>query len=104
MDLHGKVALVTGGSSGIGRAAAIASRGRERDEAAAAEIVARGGSTLFVAAAVEEPFAPTADVTEEQFDRAIAVNLKSVWLCSNAASFLTGHSLIVDGGLTSLYR
>jgi len=117
MDLHGKVALVTGGSSGIGRAAAlafavrgakvvIAARGRERGEAVAREIgalfvaadvsvaanvealvretVERFGRLDFAlnnAAAIEEPFAATADVTEEQFDRSMALNLKSVWLC-----------------------
>jgi NAD(P)-dependent dehydrogenase (short-subunit alcohol dehydrogenase family) len=122
MDLHGKVALVTGGSSGIGRAAAmafadagasvvIAARGRERGESVEREIAGRGGRALFCAAdvssredvealvsetvarfgrldygmnnaaAIEEPFAATADLTEEQFDRAIALNLKSVWLC-----------------------
>jgi NAD(P)-dependent dehydrogenase (short-subunit alcohol dehydrogenase family) len=27
-----------------------------------------------------------------------------VWLCSDAASYVTGHSLIVDGSLTSPYR
>jgi NAD(P)-dependent dehydrogenase (short-subunit alcohol dehydrogenase family) len=33
------------------------------------------------AAAVEEPFARTADFTEAQFDHSLALNLKSVWLC-----------------------
>lgn len=27
-----------------------------------------------------------------------------VWLCSDAASFVTGHSMIVDGGMTAPYR
>ena len=122
MDLTGKVALVTGGSSGIGRATAlafarrgasvvIAARGAERGEAVVRETEALGGDALFVAAdvsvaaevenlvvstveefgrldfavnnaaAVVDPLAPTADLTEEQFDRSIAVNLKSVWLC-----------------------
>jgi NAD(P)-dependent dehydrogenase (short-subunit alcohol dehydrogenase family) len=120
--LHGKVVLVTGGSSGIGRAAAllfaragarvvIAARGLERGREAVNEIVASGGQATFVAADVsrsadvamlvrniidehgrldcafnnaahiEEPFASTADFSEEQFDRSIELNLKSVWLC-----------------------
>lgn len=33
------------------------------------------------AAAVEEPFVPTAAFTEAQFDRSLALNLKSFWLC-----------------------
>lgn len=28
----------------------------------------------------------------------------AVWLCSDAASFVTGHSMIVDGGMTSAVR
>lgn len=105
-----KVVLVTGGSSGIGRAAAlafaqkgakmvIAARGAERGHRVAREIEAHGARALFVradvsqaadvhglvkttvdcwgrldcafnnAAAVEEPFVPTAAFTEAQFDR-----------------------------------
>ena len=116
-----KVALVTGGSSGIGRAAALAfaregarvvlaARREPGGAAVAREITEGGGMALFVpadvsdaaqvralvektvstfgrldcafnnAAAVEEPFALTADFSEEQFDRSIALNLKSVWL------------------------
>jgi NAD(P)-dependent dehydrogenase (short-subunit alcohol dehydrogenase family) len=36
------------------------------------------------AATVDGAFALTADFTEEQFDRSIAMNLKSVWLCMAA--------------------
>jgi NAD(P)-dependent dehydrogenase (short-subunit alcohol dehydrogenase family) len=121
-QLKGKVALVTGGSSGIGRAAALAfaqagasvvlaARGVERGTQVVREIQAAGGVATFVpadvsragdvealiektvatygrldcafnnAASVEEPFAMTADFDEDQFDRSIALNLKSVWLC-----------------------
>lgn len=118
--LQGKVALVTGAASGIGRATALAAA-REGarllvvDAVAAGEETARlikqaGGEAVFCkcdvtrAAEVEAMVAAavknfgrldcahnnagiagrqlkTADDTEENFDRVIAVDLKGVWLC-----------------------
>jgi NAD(P)-dependent dehydrogenase (short-subunit alcohol dehydrogenase family) len=120
-DMRGKVALVTGAASGIGRAtaAAFAQRGArvvvaDRDLHGGEETVARirgaGGEAVFVRADVSLPrdvelmieraaaeyggldyafnnagiegvAAPTAECTEENWDRVIAVNLKSVWAC-----------------------
>jgi len=120
-QFEGKVAVVTGSASGIGRASALAfaSNGAktvvadvsiEGGEETVRMIKATGGDAFFVradvskAAAVEmlihkvvETYgrldyahnnagivgtvAPTADSTEEDWDRTIAVNLKGVWLC-----------------------
>lgn len=154
---EGTVALVTGGSSGIGRATAlafaregamvvIASRGMERGQAVQRELEALGAQAEFVPTDVAAPaqvarlvsrtverlgrldhafnnaaavdvgvFKPSAEFAEPEFDRHLASNLKSVWvcmkheiphmwLCSKEASYVTGHSMIVDGGLTSPYR
>jgi NAD(P)-dependent dehydrogenase (short-subunit alcohol dehydrogenase family) len=122
VSMQGRVVLITGGTSGIGRAAAqafarsgarimLAARGAERGEQVAAEIRREGGEAMFEqadvsraeevqrlvaktvtrygrldaafnnAATVDGAFALTAEFTEEQFDRALANNLKSVWLC-----------------------
>ncbi|HEX3952183.1 MAG TPA: SDR family NAD(P)-dependent oxidoreductase [Stellaceae bacterium] len=123
-DLHGRVALVTGASRGIGTAiavafaeagAAIAVNYRERGaeaEAIAATIRDRGGRALAVgadvslsgpvAAMVERIAAELGsvdvlvnnagiglvrgidDLSEADFDLTIAVNLKSVFLCTQA--------------------
>jgi NAD(P)-dependent dehydrogenase (short-subunit alcohol dehydrogenase family) len=116
-----KVALVTGASSGIGRASALAfadagyrvvvadvavkraeetvatirAQGREAffvetDVSKASDVVALVEATLaaygqldcaFNNAGIEGIMAETAECTEENRDHALAVNLKSVWLC-----------------------
>jgi NAD(P)-dependent dehydrogenase (short-subunit alcohol dehydrogenase family) len=120
-SFEGKVAIVTGAANGIGEAtaAAFASRGAsvlladidvERGEAAAARIVAEGGTASFietdvsvssdvramVAAAVDRygrldyahnnagivgGGATVVDMPEETWDRGIAVMLTGVFLC-----------------------
>lgn len=119
-DFGGHVALVTGGTSGIGRATArafadrgasvaIAARGEDRGRQVVDEIEQAGGEAIFVRADMAEPAeveamveavverygrldaavnnaarghpaARTADLSEEEFDRTLAVNLRGVWL------------------------
>lgn len=127
VDLGGKKALVTGASTGIGRAIALAlarngadvvvnyCSSRAAAEEVAAEIRAMGRLGLAIQAdvsrkpEVQRLFAqaeaalgqtldilvnnagslvsrePTAVMREETFDRVIAVNFKSTFLCSQAA-------------------
>ena len=123
-DLRNRVALVTGGSRGIGRAiavsladagAAVAVNYREKQaeaEAVVTAIKAKGGKAVAVradvsqaaevarmTAEVERALGPVdvlvnnagvglvrsvEDLTEADFDLTIAVNLKSVFLCTQA--------------------
>ena len=120
-ELEGKIALVTGAGSGIGRESALAfaaSRVQvmvsdvvvESGEETVARIKAAGGEATFMRAdvsqtadvealirqtvetygrldcahnnaGIEGDMAPTADCTEANWDRTIAINLKGVWLC-----------------------
>ena len=119
--LQGKIALVTGGASGIGQAAAIAfARAGAKvvvadvsvdgGEKTVQEIRSAGGEARFVPcdvgradqveamvesalsaygrldcafnnAGIEGVEARTADVSEADWDRVQAINLKGVWLC-----------------------
>jgi NAD(P)-dependent dehydrogenase (short-subunit alcohol dehydrogenase family) len=121
LELEDKVALVTGGAAGIGRAAAIAfarngaavalsDLKQERGEEVAHTIEKGGGRAIFVHGDVSRPadvsrlvdmtvstfgrldcafnnagiegeMNTTADCSEDNFDRTIAINLKGVWLC-----------------------
>lgn len=119
--LQGKIALVTGGGSGIGRAAALVCA-REGATVIVSDIVDQsgdetvrriresGGEASFVRADVSHDNdvkalfdtlvaayarvdcafnnagivgvpAPTAEESEDNWDRTLAVNLKGVWLC-----------------------
>jgi NAD(P)-dependent dehydrogenase (short-subunit alcohol dehydrogenase family) len=136
--MDGKVVIVTGGSSGIGRATAIAfareganvviaARRVNEGEEAVRQIVEAGGKAIFVQTDVTQAKEvqalvdrtleqygrldaafnnagsgkgiPLIDLTEEEWEQEIAVNLKSVWLCLKyqiPAMLKTGKGAIVN--------
>jgi NAD(P)-dependent dehydrogenase (short-subunit alcohol dehydrogenase family) len=138
-DFSGKTALVTGGTSGIGRVVAtqlagrgahviVSGRDAARGEQTVAAIRQAGGKADFIPAdlahlpsvralarqAIETggghvdilinnagafPFAPTAEVPEEDFDTAFAINVKApFYLVAELAPKMAGrgHGAIVN--------
>ena len=119
--MDGKVVIITGASSGIGRASAFAFARRNAKVIIAdvnvasgqhtvEQIKAQGGEASFVKtdvskradveglvkqtveiygrldaafnnAGIEGELAPTAECTDENWDRTLAINLKGLWLC-----------------------
>lgn len=136
--MNGKVVIVTGGSSGIGRATAIAfaregakvviaARRVNEGEETVKQIVDDGGEAIFVQTNVTQANEVQVlvdrtlekygrldaafnnagsgkgvrliDLTEEEWEQEIAVNLKSVWLCMKyqiPAMLKSGKGAIVN--------
>jgi glucose 1-dehydrogenase len=146
-DLTGKVALVTGAASGMGRATAAAfgsagasvvaadiadeggketveairgaggearfvrtdvSQARDVEAAVNAAVTSYGGLDCAVnAAAIETETTLLADCEESTFDRLVAVNLKSVFLCLKyeiRAMLQRGGGAIVNIASTNSFR
>jgi NAD(P)-dependent dehydrogenase (short-subunit alcohol dehydrogenase family) len=144
-DFVGKVALVTGAGSGIGKACALrfASEGArvvvsdiddQACDATVAEIEALGGQALSIqtdvsiAADVERmvaltlstwgrldaainnagitgPYKPLTELSEEEWDRTLAINLKSAFLCMKheiGAMLETGGSIVNTASTNAL--
>ena len=133
INLHGKVAIVTGGAMGIGYGIAyrlaeagasvvIADMHKAAADLAAQKIGASGHSVMAVETNVADkdqvrqmidttvaafgridilvnnagiyPTIPVMSMTAEDFDRVISINLKGVFLCSQAAA----AQMITQGG------
>ena len=87
MNLKGRVALVTGASRGIGRAAALELAGR--------------GADVALLATTRESLEQVAAEVEALGRRALVLvcDVRNMFLASEDVSFITGATIDVNGGM-----
>jgi NAD(P)-dependent dehydrogenase (short-subunit alcohol dehydrogenase family) len=95
-DLTGKVALVTGGNAGIGRALALGLRDAGAQVAIAARRTERN-------AAVLDELGPGASAPDGRWGQPDGLTGARVWLPSAGSGHVTGTVVTVDGGYLASY-
>jgi NAD(P)-dependent dehydrogenase (short-subunit alcohol dehydrogenase family) len=95
--LQDKVALVTGGSSGIGQAIAI--RLGEEGACVAINYVGRPEGATTTRDAIEHGVERCLKQVAEA-GGAEEMAAAAAFLCSDEAAYITGQTLFIDGGLT----
>ena len=115
---EGKVALVTGGGSGIGRATALkfATEGasvvigncnQKAGQETVALIQQAGGKASFYKTDVTQGDSGTLEYLKSlhpigRLGQPNEIADVVVWLCSNEASFVLGQGITIDGGFTAI--